>query len=182
MSGEEWFLGADASKGIGKLSRHSRVKGFVDAEVFYIHSKTWIFDDVFLITGSANRNRRGYSDDSELDVAVFDQDNRFVRDFRVRLWMNRLNTQGIRGAPLQGNQLSDFLSASRYWENPRQFGVTIESSREVSLEPAEFPDLDFESYKALVTGDPSLGVQVHAWLNAVKMTGLWDFVVDPDGV
>jgi phosphatidylserine/phosphatidylglycerophosphate/cardiolipin synthase-like enzyme len=32
---------------------------------FYIHSKTWIFDDVYLLTGSANCNRRGYSHDSE---------------------------------------------------------------------------------------------------------------------
>ena len=37
---------------------------------FYIHSKTWIFDDLFLITGSANCNRRGYSHDSELDIEI----------------------------------------------------------------------------------------------------------------
>lgn len=36
----------------------------------YVHSKTWIFDDELVITGSANADRRGYSYSSEVDVVV----------------------------------------------------------------------------------------------------------------
>jgi phosphatidylserine/phosphatidylglycerophosphate/cardiolipin synthase-like enzyme len=148
---------------------------------FYIHSKTWVFDDQYLITGSANCNRRGYSHDSELDVGVYDQDQQFVRDLRVRLWMNRLNTTGITKAPIAPGQLTDFLSAVKYWESPSQYGLTIESSREKSLAPIEFPDLDFASYKAMVTGAPMSDKRLMLWIEALKMTGLWDHVVDPDG-
>jgi len=146
---------------------------------FYIHSKTWIFDDLFLITGSANCNRRGYSHDSELDVGIYDQNKQFVKDLRVRIWKNRLNTQGISKDPLQDVHLNDFLSAAKYWETPKQFGLTIESNRESSLEPKKFPDLDLSSYKAKVTGAPEKPVK--AWLDALKMTGFWDYIVDPDG-
>ncbi|HEX8769426.1 MAG TPA: phospholipase D family protein [Acidimicrobiales bacterium] len=36
----------------------------------YVHSKTWIFDDELVITGSANADRRGYTYNSEVDVVV----------------------------------------------------------------------------------------------------------------
>ena len=36
----------------------------------YVHSKTWIFDDELVITGSANVDRRGYTYNSEADVVV----------------------------------------------------------------------------------------------------------------
>jgi phosphatidylserine/phosphatidylglycerophosphate/cardiolipin synthase-like enzyme len=152
---------------------------------FYIHSKTWIFDDVYLITGSANCNRRGYSHDSELDVGVYDQDKRFVRELRVKMWKNRLNTQGISGAPLQDAQLNDFLSAARYWETPDKFGLTIESnfenSRSNSLGPTKYPDLDINSYKGALLGSAGMGLLVGPLLDQLKMEGLWNFVVDPDG-
>lgn len=148
---------------------------------FYVHSKTWIFDDLYLVTGSANCNRRGYSHDSELDVGIFDQNKRFVRALRVKIWKSRLNTEAIANAPLQDGQLADFLSAARYWEMPGKFGLTIESNRESSLEPARYPDLNLDSYKATVTGAPGTGPILSTWLNKLKMNGLWDYVVDPDG-
>jgi hypothetical protein len=36
----------------------------------YVHSKTWIFDDELVITGSANADRRGYTYNSEANVVV----------------------------------------------------------------------------------------------------------------
>ena len=150
---------------------------------FYIHSKTWIFDDVYLITGSANCNRRGYSHDSELDVGIYDQNKQFVKDLRVKMWKSRLNTQGISKAPLQDAQLRDFLSAAQYWEAPSKYGLTIESSREMSLEllaPKKYPDLDLRSYKATVKG-PLASPVLNSWVDTVKMQGIWDFIVDPDG-
>ena len=148
---------------------------------FYIHSKTWIFDDLFLITGSANCNRRGYSHDSELDVGIYDQNKQFVKDLRVRIWKSRLNTQGIVRSPLQDADLRDFLSASKYWEAPATYGLTITNNRQGSLEPRRYPDLDLASYKARVTGAPGFGTQVAGWVDSLKMSGMWDFIVDPDG-
>jgi len=148
---------------------------------FYIHSKTWIFDDLFLITGSANCNRRGYCHDSELDIGVYDQNKQFVRELRIRIWKNRLNTQGIAKDPLETAHLNDFLSAAKYWETPKNFGLTIESNREKSLEPIKYPDLDVNSYKAKVTGQPGMGAVSSGFMDKLKMIGLWDYVVDPDG-
>jgi phosphatidylserine/phosphatidylglycerophosphate/cardiolipin synthase-like enzyme len=149
---------------------------------YYIHSKTWIFDDQFLITGSANCNRRGYSHDSELDVGIHDQDQRLVRELRVRLWNNRLNTEGMTKDSVPVAALTDFLAAAKYWEQPSTYGLTIQSNREVSLEPAVNKDLDLATYRARVTGATGAGLAISAWLDAVKMQGLWDYVVDPDGI
>lgn len=148
---------------------------------YYVHSKTWVFDDRFLLTGSANCNRRGYSHDSELDVGVHDQDQDLVRAFRVRLWENRLNTQGLTKGPVPRAALNDFLAGAKYWEQPRLYGLTIESNREVSLEPRAAPDLDLATYRARVTGGTGERLAVRTWVDSVKMQGLWDYVVDPDG-
>jgi hypothetical protein len=58
------------------------------------------------------------------------------------------------------NDLSDFLSAARYWETPKKFGLTIESHREVSLEPRQIPDLDMKEYKLRITGVPLVDARV----------------------
>jgi len=164
-------------------SRETLKSSFGEAHqgAFYIHSKTWIFDDLFLITGSANCNRRGYSHDSELDVGIYDQNKQFVKELRVRIWKNRLNTQGISKAPLQDAQLSDFLSAAKYWETPKLFGLTIESNRESYPSPEKYPDLDLDHYKANVKGATDFENQIKAWADTLKMKGLWDYIVDPDG-
>ncbi|ADD41761.1 phospholipase D-like domain-containing protein [Stackebrandtia nassauensis] len=41
-----------------------------DRPFSYVHSKTWIFDDELVITGSANADRRGYTYNSETNVVV----------------------------------------------------------------------------------------------------------------
>src|SRR5208337_1953172 len=81
---------------------------------FYVHSKTWIFDDEFLISGSANCNRRGYSHDSELDFAVCSPTTDFVKQTRIRLWRRRLFTEGFKGAsPPSDADLADFNAACK---------------------------------------------------------------------
>jgi phosphatidylserine/phosphatidylglycerophosphate/cardiolipin synthase-like enzyme len=73
----------------------------------YVHAKTVIVDDVWAIVGSDNLNRRSWSHDSELSVAVLDaeRDRRephdpaglgdgargFARDLRLRLWREHLD-------------------------------------------------------------------------------------------
>jgi phosphatidylserine/phosphatidylglycerophosphate/cardiolipin synthase-like enzyme len=62
----------------------------------YVHSKVWIVDDICAKIGSANCNRRSYTNDHELDVVVIDSAIRdgyrgFARDLRVNLWAEHLN-------------------------------------------------------------------------------------------
>jgi len=73
----------------------------------YVHAKTVIVDDVWAIVGSDNLNRRSWSHDSELSIAVLDADHdrrepqdpaglsdgarRFARDLRLRLWREHLD-------------------------------------------------------------------------------------------
>lgn len=149
--------------------------------LFYIHSKTWVFDDQFLITGSANCNRRGYSHDSELGVGVYDQDKRFIKDLRINLWKRRLNTEGIIRSPLQNKELTDFISAAKYWENPSLYGLAIENNRMNSLEPRKHPDLNLQSYKAKVTAQPGIDPAISSLIDRLKMDGIWNMVVDPEG-
>jgi phosphatidylserine/phosphatidylglycerophosphate/cardiolipin synthase-like enzyme len=75
----------------------------------YVHAKTAVVDDVWAIIGSDNLNRRSWSHDSELSVAVLDaaKDLReptdpgsagdgartFARDLRLRLWREHLDRE-----------------------------------------------------------------------------------------
>jgi phosphatidylserine/phosphatidylglycerophosphate/cardiolipin synthase-like enzyme len=147
---------------------------------FYVHSKTWVFDDELLIVGSANCNRRGYSHDSELDLAVYDLDKTAIRDLRAKIWLRRLNTEGITKAALAEADVRDFLSAAKYWEKPAEYGLIIENNRMMSIEsfvPASTP-----GQFAYNTGGFDSVIRELA-LTAVEaiQTWLWDTVVDPDG-
>ena len=75
--------------------------------------------------------------------------------------------------------LADFLAAAQFWETPSRFGLTIESSREVSLAPVA-ADLDLATYKAKVNGVPGFGPLAGVLLNRQKMDAVWDLIVDPD--
>ncbi len=106
----------------GLLGRHDAVQACVRAggERFavydlenhagtpvYVHAKTAIVDDVWAIIGSDNLNRRSWSHDSELSIAVLDADpdqrapldpaglgdgaRTFARDLRLRLWREHLD-------------------------------------------------------------------------------------------
>jgi phosphatidylserine/phosphatidylglycerophosphate/cardiolipin synthase-like enzyme len=73
----------------------------------YVHAKTVIIDDVWAMIGSDNLNRRSWSHDSELSIAVLDSttDPReptdpartgdrartFARDLRLQLWREHLD-------------------------------------------------------------------------------------------
>ena len=73
----------------------------------YVHAKVVVVDDVWAMVGSDNLNRRSWSHDSELSIAVLDSslDGRepvdpggsgdgartFARDLRLRLWREHLD-------------------------------------------------------------------------------------------
>lgn len=123
---------------------------------WYVHSKTWVFDDQLLAVGSANCNRRGYSHDSELELVLHDPDGTAVRDARKALWLQRLNTQGIT-TPVTASEIDNAVVGAGVWEDPVKRGLTIENNRTVA--PSVF----------VPSGLPPI-------------PGLWDVVIDPDGM
>jgi phosphatidylserine/phosphatidylglycerophosphate/cardiolipin synthase-like enzyme len=72
----------------------------------YVHAKICIIDDVWMMVGSDNLNRRSWTNDSELSCAVLDDERddrepldpaglgdgarRLARDTRLRLWREHL--------------------------------------------------------------------------------------------
>jgi phosphatidylserine/phosphatidylglycerophosphate/cardiolipin synthase-like enzyme len=56
----------------------------------YVHSKAAIVDDAWLTVGSANLNEHSLFNDTEVNVVV--RDESFVRDARLRLWSEHLET------------------------------------------------------------------------------------------
>ena len=83
----------------------------------YIHSKTWIFDDLFTVTGSANANERGYSHDSEIVAAVADDlsitrgsQRSFAQQLRIALWHKHLG--------VAHRLLLDWQNGIRLWRQP----------------------------------------------------------------
>ncbi len=77
-------------------------------DAIYVHAKGVIVDDVIALIGSDNMNRRSWTHDSELSIAVLDDEEdlreprdpagtgdrarRFARDLRLRLWREHLGT------------------------------------------------------------------------------------------
>jgi phosphatidylserine/phosphatidylglycerophosphate/cardiolipin synthase-like enzyme len=89
-------------------------------DAIYVHAKAVIVDDVVAMIGSDNMNRRSWTHDSELSIAVLDEERdlrdprdparrsdgarRFARDLRLRLWREDLATNDDAGLldPIQG--------------------------------------------------------------------------------
>jgi len=79
----------------------------------YVHAKVVVIDDVLAMIGSDNMNRRSWTHDSELSVAVLDEERdvrepldpagvgdgarRFARDLRLRLWREHLSATSDEG-------------------------------------------------------------------------------------
>ena len=152
---------------------------------FYVHSKTWVFDDELLISGSANFNRRGYSHDLELDFSICSPTTDFVQKTRIRLWRQRLFTEGFKGAsPPSDTDLADFDSACRYWLQPSTYTEDIESSAEVSVapfQPVYHPDATSAEIQVDLTYLLQLPVHTSIMWKISLYVLLWDVVVDPDG-
>jgi phosphatidylserine/phosphatidylglycerophosphate/cardiolipin synthase-like enzyme len=153
-----------------------------DGSPFYIHSKTWIFDDLFLITGSANCNRRGYSHDSELDIAVYDPNRTAIRDLRVKLWMRRLNTEKV-ASPVTESDLQDPLKAATYWEDPTTHGLTIENHRiGLNVFLGNWAPPGIQTSIRLAGGLPTSAQLIPNLVGMTYDALLWEIVVDPNGV
>ncbi len=96
---------------------------------YWLHSKLWIFDDQFVVIGSANCNRRGYSYDSELDIGIADPNkttggNYFAKRFRMDLWLKHLNALPLAAGPgakgtFTDKDVSDFVAAAPLWDQAK---------------------------------------------------------------
>jgi phosphatidylserine/phosphatidylglycerophosphate/cardiolipin synthase-like enzyme len=56
----------------------------------YVHAKVCVVDDTWMVVGSDNLNRRSWTNDSELSVAILDPDGALPVATRVRLWREHL--------------------------------------------------------------------------------------------
>jgi phosphatidylserine/phosphatidylglycerophosphate/cardiolipin synthase-like enzyme len=90
----------------------------------YVHAKVVVIDDVLAMIGSDNMNRRSWTHDSELSIAVLDEEEdgreprdpaglgdgarKFARDLRLRLWREHLGATSDDG-------LLDVLGAFERW-------------------------------------------------------------------
>jgi phosphatidylserine/phosphatidylglycerophosphate/cardiolipin synthase-like enzyme len=63
----------------------------------YVHAKVGIVDDRWLTIGSANLNERSMFNDSEVNVVTLDE--QVVRETRLRLWEEHLETSDVGGEP-----------------------------------------------------------------------------------
>lgn len=149
--------------------------GAGDTFPFYVHSKTWVFDDKYLIVGSANCNRRGYSHDSELDIGVYDPHGTTVKDIRTRIWLRRLNTDRVTKL-LTPRDVEDPVAAAKYWDSPATYGLTIENHR-----------IGLDRFVPNSTGPQHL-VDTYGYGDLLVFETatfaedvFWDAVVDPEG-
>ncbi|MFW0792126.1 phospholipase D-like domain-containing protein [Gordonia sp. CPCC 205333] len=108
----------------------------------YLHSKTWIFDDGYVIVGSANCDNRGYTLDTECVVGFSDANTldvflgkSYAVELRTRLWRKHIG--------LPHSQLRDFDKAIRFWRQPPPSAMIVDASGfEIDSNltpPAQFP-------------------------------------------
>jgi phosphatidylserine/phosphatidylglycerophosphate/cardiolipin synthase-like enzyme len=142
----------------------------------YVHSKTWIFDDELVITGSANADRRGYTYNSETAVVVAGDVNALsevrsgattiAQDLRARLFAKHL-----------GGKPADHLQASaslRKW-----FGDLSRTSVAVFNPSAQVGAPDKYLVK-LQTSPPPLVQGALNFMPGRPEDWLWDYLEDPD--
>ena len=90
-----------------------------DGTPVYVHAKVCIVDDVWLMVGSDNMNRRSWTHDSELSCSVLDETHdereprdpaglgdgarRLARDTRLRLWREHLGRTGATASTISSS-------------------------------------------------------------------------------
>jgi phosphatidylserine/phosphatidylglycerophosphate/cardiolipin synthase-like enzyme len=82
-------VSVNAHLGSAGVNMNSQVAFYTRTDNVVMHSKIWIFDDEFLIAGSANAFRRSLYTDGEISVGVIDDndtDTNAAINFRRQLW------------------------------------------------------------------------------------------------
>lgn len=153
----------------------------------YVHSKTWIFDDELVITGSANLDRRGYTYDSESVVAVAGTlsgsrkpsygAGTVAQDLRCRLFAKHLG-----GNPAQ--YLSITAAFARWFAGPQSGNTTVYNPAQQTGDP----DPILKQLNDAASGtNPLTRIGAGIVLNTLSSLGggsaenaLWDLIDDPD--
>lgn len=141
----------------------------------YVHSKTWIFDDELVITGSANADRRGYTYNSETDVvvagdvsplsAVTSGATTIAQDLRARLFAKHLG-----GSP------ADHLKAASL---QKWFGDLSRTSVAVFNPSAKVGARDKYLVELQATPEPLVQGALN-FMPGRPEDWLWDYLEDPD--
>ena len=150
----------------------------------YVHSKTWIFDDELVITGSANADRRGFTYSSEADVVVAGvlegaRASRFgartvAQDLRCRLFAKHLG-----GSP--GMYLDPKQALGRWF-------AALTDTQVAPFNPDQRvgdPDSYVEALRAAAEQETVQGQQARLVLGLLRLVGgpenfFWDNFEDPD--
>lgn len=74
--------------------------------MLYVHSKNYLADDAYMITGSAGVERAGFTNDIEQNVGIFDPTappgpRNWVGQFRRNIWAEHLMLDSPDNAILQ---------------------------------------------------------------------------------
>jgi len=56
----------------------------------YVHSKLFIADDEYMITGSFGIERSGLTNDLEMGLGIYDPNGNFVKESRKKIWAEHL--------------------------------------------------------------------------------------------
>jgi phosphatidylserine/phosphatidylglycerophosphate/cardiolipin synthase-like enzyme len=152
---------------------------------WWFHSKTWIFDDTFAVVGSANCNRRSYSCDSEIGVAIADSGDpgelRFAKRLRMDLWLKHLN--GERAASpasmsSYGDQdVEDFASGASLFDRASllwRLDLPGDATPDIPLTQAEYVKNIAEKFGFVAD------LALHATISSLGRDGAWG-LIDPDG-
>jgi phosphatidylserine/phosphatidylglycerophosphate/cardiolipin synthase-like enzyme len=157
---------------------------------YLVHAKVWIFDDEFAVIGSANIDRRSYTYNTELSIAICDtrisDGHDLVKQLRVDLWEKHLNGQEldaeqkpIRRQPLVTNKraLDDFSAAADLWNQaPLLQRIDLENNY-----PADRDFID-DHQAELTQGRLSWLKKFIAKYGALHgRENQWDNIIDPDG-
>ena len=92
----------------------------------FVHSKLWVFDDEYVVVGSANCNDRGYTYDTEIMAGITDEPLervvglRFARELRIALWHKHLG--------LPHSYLQDFTKGLAKWLDPPPSAMIFDAS------------------------------------------------------
>jgi phosphatidylserine/phosphatidylglycerophosphate/cardiolipin synthase-like enzyme len=127
----------------------------------YVHSKTWVFDDGYVIMGSANCDNRGYTLDTEVVAGIADSNlidvrigESFASDLRTTLWHKHL---GIPHALLR-----DWDKGIRFWRSPPPSAMIQDAS-------AYEPDNDLTPPSNFPSAADAKNIEL-----------AWTRVIDPD--
>ena len=110
-----------------------------DGTPIYVHAKVCIIDDVWMMAGSDNFDRRSWTHDSELSLAIIDEniDERMPTDpggfgerarvlprsTRLQLWSEHLDRDDVAVDPIDGfNMLAVAATAVDAWHDNGQVG------------------------------------------------------------